>query len=227
MQMNSKTNMMSLCFSGCSITWGDELKNQYQERYSTLVSNHYDVRHTNISEKGVSNDLIVRRTIKYLQNSKPDVVVIQYTVHPRFEFYEVNKDPVKFTPQPSFIPPHLKQTHLDYYTKVYNDAVGAENMWKNIFLFDTYCKSIGQKYVSLIADHFERVIVKPDLFYQGRIGYWREMCRDYKPTYKQKELLGMEFKSPENYAQGKRGGHPSAEGHKKMANKVIELIDAI
>ena len=53
------------------------------------------------------------------------------------------------------------------------------------------------------------------------------MCRDYKPTYIQKELLGMEFKSPENYAQGKRGGHPSAEGHKKMANKVIELIDAI
>ena len=102
---------MSLCFSGCSITWGDELKNQYQERYSTLVSNHYDVRHTNISEKGVSNDLIVRRTIKYLQNSKPDVVVIQYTVHPRFEFYEVNKDPVKFTPQPSFIPP-LSLIHI-------------------------------------------------------------------------------------------------------------------
>ena len=218
---------MNLLFSGCSITWGDELQSQYTERYSTLVSKHYDAIHSNISECGISNDTIVRNTIKHLQNTKPDIVVIQYTVHPRFEYYEVKKDPVKFTPQPTFIPPQLKETHRDYYTKVYNDALGAENMWKNIFLFDTYCKSIDQKYVSLIADHFERIIVKPDLFYQGHIGYWRGMCRDYKPTYIQKDLLGMEFKSPENYAQGKNGGHPSAEGHNKMANKVIELIDAI
>ena len=218
---------MSLCFSGCSITWGDELKNRYQERYSTLVSKHYDAIHSNISECGISNDTIVRNTIKHLQNTKPDIVVIQYTVHPRFEYYEVKKDPVKFTPQPTFIPPQLKETHRDYYTKVYNDALGAENMWKNIFLFDTYCKSIDQKYVSLIADHFERIIVNPHNYYNGHIGYWRSMCKDYNPIYIQRDLLKSDRINPENYAQGMKGGHPSAEGHNKMANKVIELIDAI
>ena len=217
--------MKLLCFSGCSITWGDELENNYQERYSTLVSNHYDVRHTNISENGISNDQIVRRTIEHLQDSKPDVCVIQYTVHPRLEYFNEKYNRIeKWTPQGA----NSTESSRAYYLNVHNDVMAAENMWKNIFLFDAYCKSVGQKYVSLIADHFERIIVTPGAFYKNNIdGYWRSMCKDYKPPYIQKELLGMEFKSPENYARGLKGGHPSAEGHKKMANKVIELIDAI
>jgi hypothetical protein len=216
--------MMSLCFSGCSITWGDELKNRYIERYSTLVSKHYDTKHVNLSACGISNDTIVRNTINHLQTTKHDVVVIQYTVHPRIEYFNDRTNMIEnWTPQDA----RKSQRRRDYYLSVYNDIVAAENMWKNIFLFDTYCKSVGQKYVSLIADHFENIIVQPANFYQGHNGYWRRMCVDYKPTYIQKELLGMEFKSPENYARGLKGGHPSAEGHKKMANKVIELIDAI
>ena len=155
---------MSLCFSGCSITWGDELKNQYQERYSTLVSNHYDARHTNISACGISNDSIVRNTIKHLQNTKSDIVVIQYTVHPRLEYFN-NQTIEHWTPQDA----KKSQKRRDYYLSVYNDVMAAENMWKNIFLFDTYCKSVGQKYVSLIADHFERIVVKPDMFYQNLV----------------------------------------------------------
>ena len=228
MQNYLRTNMMSLCFSGCSITYGDELNRRLDERYSTLVSNHYGCNHVNISQCGISNDNIVRNTIKYLQGSKPDIVIIQYTVHPRFEYYEAKKDPVRFTPQPIFIPSRLQTAHKKYYTIVYNDVIGAENLWKNIFLFDSYCKSVGQKYVSLIGDHFERIIVKPKLFYKGgHEGYWRSMCKDYNPVYIQKHLLGTEFEHPENYAQGRNGGHPSKEGHKEMANKTIELIDAI
>ena len=215
---------MSLCFSGCSITWGDELKTRYTERYSTLVSKHYDTKHVNLSQCGISNDTIVRNTINHLQIAKHDVVVIQYTVHPRLEYFNEKTNLIEnWTPQDA----RKSQRRRDYYLSVYNDIMAAENMWKNIFLFDTYCKSVGQKYVSLIADHFEHIIVQPANFYQGHNGYWRGMCRDYKPTYIQKELLGMEFKSPENYARGLKGGHPSAEGHIKMADKVIELIDAI
>ena len=81
--------MMSLCFSGCSITYGDELNRRLDERYSTLVSNHYGCNHVNISQCGISNDAIVRNTIRHLQNtSSPDVVVIQYTVHPRIEYFD-------------------------------------------------------------------------------------------------------------------------------------------
>ena len=215
--------MMSLCFSGCSITWGDELKNRYIERYSSLVSRHYDTRHLNISECGISNDAIVRNTINHLQNtSPPDIVVIQYTVHPRIEYFD-NRVIEKWTPQSA----NATQKTRAYYLSVYNDIMAAENMWKNIFLFDSYCKSVGQKYVSLIADHFERIIIKPHKYYNEHIGYWRSMCKDYNPVYIQKHLLGTEIEHPENYAQGRNGGHPSASGHIQMANKIIELIDAI
>ena len=222
MQYNFRISMMSLCFSGCSITWGDELQNKFQERYSTLVSQHYDARHTNISACGISNDTIVRNTIKHLQNTKSDIVVLQFTVTSRIEFYEENKDPQFYTPQ------NIKtMAHRNYYTKIYNDVLGVENMWKNIFLFDSYCKSVGQKYVSLIADHFERIIVNPHNYYNGHIGYWRSMCKDYNSIYIQRDLLKSDRINPENYAQGMKGGHPSASGHILIANKTIELIDAI
>ena len=222
MQYNFRISMMSLCFSGCSITWGDELQNKFQERYSTLVSQHYDARHTNISACGISNDTIVRNTIKYLQNTKSDIVVLQFTVTSRIEFYEENKDPQFYTPQ------NIRtMAHRNYYTKIYNDVLGVENMWKNIFLFDSYCKSVGQKYVSIIGDHYEPSILRPQEFYKGHVGYWRQLCKDYNPVLIQNQILGGDIDNPENYAKGINGGHPSAEGHKKIANKVIELIDAI
>tara|TARA_R100000231_G_scaffold138846_1_gene118261 strand:+ start:23 stop:667 length:645 start_codon:yes stop_codon:yes gene_type:complete len=214
--------MMSLCFSGCSITWGDELQNRLKERYSTLVSDHYKCGHVNISKCGVSNDYIARNTIKHLQNTSTDVAVVQFTVTSRIEYYDKKKDPQLYTPQ--WI---RTNTQKDYYTKVYNDVLGVENMWKNIFLVDSYCKSVGQKYVSLIADHFEPSILRPQNFYNGHVGYWRQLCKNYNPSLIQFHLLGGDRDNPENYAQGKNGGHPSAEGHKIMAEKVIELIDAI
>ena len=216
--------MMSLCFSGCSITWGDELKMRYLERYSFLVSKHYDARHANISECGISNDTIVRNTINHLETTKHDVVVIQYTVHPRIEYFNNQTHMIEnWTPQDA----KKSEKRRKYYLSVYNDLMAAENMWKNIFLFDKYCKSVGQKYVSLIADHFERIIVQPHKYYNGHIGYWRSMCKDYNPIYIQRDLLGGDRVNPENYAQGVKGGHPTAKGHILMANKTIELIDAI
>tara|TARA_B100000927_G_scaffold87402_1_gene70452 strand:+ start:403 stop:1089 length:687 start_codon:yes stop_codon:yes gene_type:complete len=228
---------MLLFFSGCSITWGDELNDRLNDRFSTLVSNHYNSQHLNISSRGISNDNIVRNTIKYLQNYKPDVIVIQFTVTSRIEYYQVNEEPIKFTPQPTFIPPELKQTHRDYYTKVYNDAVGAENTWKNIFLFDSFCKSRGQKYIPILADHYEPILLRPEKFYKTKekdgflsnecIGYWRQLCKDINITLMHYEVLGMDKQNPQHYAQWANGGHPSAKGHKVIANKIIELIDAI
>ena len=214
--------MMSLCFSGCSITWGDELERRYADRYSTLVSNHYDARHTNISRCGISNDAIVRRTITYLQKNKPDIVVMQFTVHQRIEYITRLAQLELWTPQRrDYV--NAKQ----YYLNMYNDVWGCENLWKNIFLFDSFCKSIGQKYVSVIAEHYENTQRFPERFYENKIGYWRSLCKDYKPTFIQMDILKGSKQCPTHYANGFNGGHPSAKGHKAIANKIIELIDAI
>ena len=214
--------MNSITFSGCSITWGDELNDRLNERYSKLVADHYNTKGYNMSECGISNDAIVRRTIEYLQGTRPDLIVLQFTVTQRIEFFDANVEPEKWTPQ------RLKSVRQrDYYTRIYNEVLGAENLWKNIFLFDSFCKSIGQKYVSVIAEHYENTQRFPERFYENKIGYWRSLCKDYKPTFIQMDILKGSKQCPTHYANGFNGGHPSAIGHKVIANKIIELIDAI
>ena len=209
-------------FSGCSYTWGDELENYLVERYSKLVSDHYQERSINISECGISNDTIVRRTIEFLENVSTEVVVIQFTVQQRLELFNEKGDIVISTPQSI----RTKQQQV-YYKDVYTDQVGAENLWKNVFLWDSYCKEKGQKYVSLLADHYDDAIRFPDRLFENGFGHWRKMCRDCMPTMLNNGVLGLMRQYPQHYANGVRGGHPSAKGHKKMADKVVELIDAI
>jgi len=214
--------MNSITFSGCSITWGDELNDRLNERYSKLVADHYNTKGYNMSECGISNDAIVRRTIEYLQGTRPDLVVLQFTVTQRIEFFDANVEPEKWTPQ------RLKSVRQrDYYTRIYNEVLGAENLWKNIFLFDSFCKSIGQKYVSIIAEHYENTQRWPERYYEKNIGYWRSLCNDYTPVWMHMDVLKGLRQCPAHYANGFNGGHPSAKGHKAIANKIIELIDAI
>ena len=65
------------------------------------------------------------------------------------------------------------------------------------------------------------------LYKYKKYSFFNQLCKNYNPSLIQFHLLGGDRDNPENYAQGKNGGHPSAEGHKIMAEKVIELIDAI
>ena len=214
--------MNSITFSGCSITWGDELNDRLNERYSKLVADHYNTKGYNMSECGISNDAIVRRTIEYLQGTRPDLVVLQFTVTQRIEFFDANVEPEKWTPQ------RLQSVRQrDYYLRIYNDVLGAENLWKNIFLFDSFCKSIGQKYVSIIAEHYESTQRWPERYYENKKGYWRSLCNDYTPVWMHMDVLKGLKQCPAHYANGFNGGHPSAKGHKAIANKIIELIDAI
>ena len=214
--------MNSITFSGCSITWGDELNDRLNERYSKLVADHYNTKGYNMSECGISNDAIVRRTIEYLQGTRPDLVVLQFTVTQRIEFFDANVEPEKWTPQ------RLQSVRQrDYYLRIYNEVLGAENLWKNIFLFDSFCKSIGQKYVSIIAEHYENTQRWPERYYENNIGYWRSLCNDYTPVWMHMDVLKGLRQCPAHYANGFNGGHPSAKGHKAIANKIIELIDAI
>ena len=213
---------MNLLFSGCSITYGDELQNKFKERFSKLVSDHFAEAHRNISECGISNDNIVRRTIDRVDKMPPDLIIMQFTVHQRIEWWSEDGKPHGFTLQ------RIKdQTQRTYYRDVYTDTQGAENLWKNMFLFDCYCKEKGLKYIPLVADHFDLILKHPDRVFEEGIGDWRRLCENIPYTFLHPTCLGTSEEFPENYAQGVRGGHPSAKGHKAIANKIIELIDAI
>jgi len=227
--------MKSLFFSGCSYTFGDELGDRFNQRFSKLVSDHYECNHLNIGECGYSNDAIVRKTIKYLEHNKPDVVVIQFTVISRLEYFTSRGQIENWCVQ---YPTGVDKTKINrYYISVYNDIVGCENFWKNVFLFDSYCKSRGIKYVSLVADHYDILLQRPEKRYHringfgdhNNIGYWRSLCDGIHPFCLHYNLLGdiQDSRFWSNYSHGKRGGHPTVKGHQLIADKVIDLIDHI
>ena len=212
----------SLLFTGCSWTYGDELRNRLRERYSKIVSDHYKRPSINLGECGVSNDYIVRNTIEWLEKMNADIVIIQFTVHQRLELFDDNGKIIPCTPQKL-----RSERESVYYRDVYTDQVGVENLWQNLFLWDSYCKYKGQKYIALIADHYDNALRFPDRIFEKGFGHWRKLCRDIPRTMLNMDVLGLMKQYPKHYASGVHGGHPSALGHKKIADRIIQLIDAI
>ncbi len=199
--------MMSLLFSGCSNTWGGELKT-LDDRYSKIVSDHYNVEDWNISECGKSNDRITCTTIKQVKRKKPDWVIIQFTVPSRYRWYDDIGNVHHWTPSDKNKKDNNSFARDQWYKHVYNNRWGMENTWKNIFLFDRFCKSIGQKYISLIADHW-----KDDLDADAHWKLSDSPIRMHRDIIKDESLL-LEHK------------HPSSEGHKKIAEVIIQHVDS-
>ena len=50
-----------ILFTGCSITWGDDLENRLQDRFTKS--------YPNIAERGISNDMMVMKTIEYIETT--------------------------------------------------------------------------------------------------------------------------------------------------------------
>ena len=239
---------MKILFHGCSITWGDELEDRENERYSKLVSNHFLTEDCNISHCGNSNDRIVRESIKYLQHNTFDVVVLQFTVHSRTEWFDKQGFPHRFTPQLTSSHGKLKlkgnpmsdelreRLHSAgkwFYRFVYNDILGVENMWKNMVFFDSYCKANDITFIPLLADHFHEVIRRPEKFYHekvGHTGWWKPLYQGIPITYIHEDIIGHKKDGIGDHYYGEyhaEGNHPNALGHQKISEKVIELIEAI
>ena len=78
---------MKIYFDGCSYTYGAELINPIDERYSKLVANHFGAEDYNIARGGGSNRRIIRNLLSH-NMSEFDMVVIQMTYKWRTEFYK-------------------------------------------------------------------------------------------------------------------------------------------
>jgi len=200
---------MKILYNGCSITWGDELTDRENQRYSRLVSNHYNAEEVNLASNGISNDRIVRESIAYLDKNSVDLIVVQFTLHTRIEWFK--KDG-------SILDMHIHQKRHPapfYYKWIFNDYNGIENMWKNLVLFDTYCTQKGIRYIPLLADHHQKELELKN--------NWQELYHGKSLTHLHRGVLKGYI--PENFTLS--NNHPSVIGHKVIAEKIIELIDAI
>ena len=75
---------MDILFVGCSITWGDELKDRLNTRYSKLVCDALGANEHNIAECGQSNDWIARRTVEETRKRRYDRIQKEVGIKKRF-----------------------------------------------------------------------------------------------------------------------------------------------
>ena len=202
-----------ILFDGCSWTWGDELENREEKRFSTLVAKKglmsKDIirDHANIGQCGKSNDGILRTTIDFCEKNEVDIAVIQFTLISRREIMRETENKYYH------INPHGKDDRsIEYYKNLHTRQDDCANYYKNKFILEQYFKSKQIKYY--FVD-----LTKPKDALDFQNSSWYEIC-DKKPVISLKSVIGRMRMNPENYVTG----HPNEKGHKLIADHIYENI---
>jgi len=184
-----------ILFSGCSITYGDELENRIEDRFSK--------HHINIAECGISNDMIVMKTIEHLeQNHSVDFVVVQFTV-PRRSTYWKNK-------WKSITPWHDDTESRVYYKYLDSQELRMMNLWKNVYILDQYLRDIPH-YFWRLGEGSEKTCKNKSIF--EKVVPWSDMVTLY-------DLIGTPVNTPNHYVTG----HPNKKGHDLIAQHLQGVV---
>jgi len=228
----------NLLFNGCSFTEGGELEginNDYEyrrtHRFSHLISEQTGLTYDNISRSGLSNDMILRTTVKWFEEGNTcDHAIIQWTSRNRVEYF------------------------AEKVLSSYRNTPRYYNIYPFIPFFNQLGKSIQESLIRIQND-------SNDQNNQDRCMYWMEKllkdkCSfDYLKMQKESEVvdeyyeLGSYYKYrtkfPMTYIMGDilpktrviyyckkipgypklTGGHPNEIGHRRIADYIINNFD--
>lgn len=199
---------MEILFAGCSNTWGDELKDRLNSRYSKIMCDALGANETNIAECGRSNDWISRRVLEETKKKHYDLVVVQLTIPNRIEYFEGNEF-FKFHLQGAKDKNRLHQSKMKwYYSFINNDKHAIENMYKNLCLLSN---AVNTEMVVLYAD------CSPKSKVDHTSSYWYQQC-DTNIHWMWRDIFKHEFrKGP----RGKSETHPLEDQHKMIADYLL------
>ena len=182
-------------FSGCSITYGDELENPQEQRFSK--------NHINIAECGLSNDMIVMKTIEYIeQNPEVTYVVTQFTVPRRSTYYKNGWKNI--TPWKNNLESKVYYKYLD------SQELRNMNLWKNVYVLDQYLRDIPH-YFWRLSEKSEEEAKKQSIF--EKVVPWSNMLTLY-------DLIGRPDTHPSNYVTG----HPNQLGHDLISQHLQGVV---
>ena len=230
---------MILYSIGDSVTWGAELENKEEERYSKLVANRLGGIDCNNASSGVSNDYIFRNSIRdinqWIQTNKiwdetngwvesdELKVLIGWTSPTRFEWWDGEKyvqDRLWVDYDKWGKPDETQTTELqDKFIIHQNELIPSYiRTYNSILSLMSFCDLHGIDYYFFNTFYHYEEIKEP----KSKIDLWG---RD-------KEQLGLEYLNVEmdnmyDYLN-KNGGtfherkHPTKESHKLWANYIIE-----
>ena len=188
-------------------------------------TNRFSGSHTNIAQNGLSNEGIVRNTIKYIENNKVDFVVVQFTIMDRYSVYN-NK---WINLQAYMTDPKMKNHLARMFLKNFHNSVYAHNeFWRNVCLLENYLDNKDIPYYFMRVDMDQHV--RPE-----QTNEYREASKNKNMFKLCDDLLGHVQKNGKepnpNYCSDLShlnpyfgGGHPSARGHKLIADHLQGIV---
>ena len=209
-------------FVGCSFTMGTELENPEKERFSSLVADRFQVDHLNRAEAGLSNDGILRKTIKYCEKGRVDFAVIQLTKYSRRELLDIRKPLPEQSPYFRLNVSNPKKAVKEYFAKLSTSEDDIANFYKNKFLLEFYLNAKKIPYYFLqLSD--------PSIKYTNYGHFFRSSWQKLTDTPVEciyNILEGDEFSGSPFYTSSERP-HPNALGHRKIADHIIENLKGV
>ena len=215
---------MTILFTGCSWTWGSELEG-VESNHEYRCANRFSGSHTNIAQNGISNEGIVRSTIKYIESNKVDFVVVQFTIMDRYSVYN-NK---WINLQAYMTDPKMKNHLARMFLKNFHNSVYAHNeFWRNVCLLENYLENKDIPYYFMRVDMDQHV--RPE-----QTNEYREASKNKNMFKLCDDLLGHVQKNGKepnpNYCPNLShlnpyfgGGHPSVKGHKMIADHIQGIL---
>ena len=149
--------MKYLFVNGCSFTYGDELKNKFEERWSYIISKRLNLEEINIAHDGASNDRILRSTIDWISYNtdklKDTFFVIGWTGPERWEEW-LDKDISEFNVQG--YKPNCKLVEYGrggkyYMLNFYHPAIRMLEAYRTILTLQQILKSYNCKFLFFSA----------------------------------------------------------------------------
>lgn len=201
---------MKIYFDGGSIPYGADLKDNVNSRFSKLVCDNLKAEEYNIAKRNGGCRRVVRNLIDH-DLSKYDMFVIDMPPLTRTEYYSkkkqwitVNYNAMRFAERSEI---EIKNSWIDFVKHIYSDKMGQQEQ----VMHYTIVKGLltNKPHITLGFDQSvsNGVIVPVDI--------------KYTMVSKLKQFMGRSLRVDNNIPKGYRG-HPSEEGHRYVAEDIIE-----
>ena len=201
---------MKIYFDGCSWTKGAELEHPKEERFSKLICNEFQAEEINFGMSGGSNDRIVRNL--YCDNTirECDLAVIQMTLPARTEYFR-NGEWRRVNPCSNYHEfyngKNLDHTKLNRLIEKFDSH---HDFWHYY-----YMKVSNKEYF----DTREKINFETIRDTMRRRGIPLVIC-----TINRYTTLDFDVLLDTNNRNKAKMGHPNAQGHRLIADKILKII---
>lgn len=214
-----------ICANGDSFT--DEYYLPREDRWSNIIGVD-----SNLSLAGASNERIFNTTIKYLNNDKPDVLIIGWTDWGRYMLPCVDGNYYFVTPHYTGIETHKPNDFAQsvgefYFRHLHNDYLNLENLLNYIILIQDYCVVNNIKILNFFSTVDQRWFNEHTLTEISETTNQQHRLEDLIEKIDAKHWINKKFYSMYEHCKSypkDETDHPGREGSRHWAELVKKYL---